>query len=522
MTTSSDVAVEVDEAPTVSNGTQRSQPVAPLWLDPDTLVGSVFSERYKLVRVIGQGGMGAVFLAEHIVIGKSIAVKVLSPEYSQNPGDVQRFLQEARAASLVRHDHIVDISDFGYTPQGQAYLVMEYLEGEDLAHTIIRSGRMPWFRTTNIIVQIASALAAAHAKGVIHRDMKPENCFLVRREDNEDFIKVLDFGIAKIIDERLVSRGTSLTAEGGIIGTPEYIAPELVRGLKPDARVDIYALGVIMYRLLTGTLPFTTDTGNYMAILSQHLMEPPQPPRQRAPEAQVPREIEAIVLRALAKEPGARYQTVEEMIAAIREAQLLLTGASSTGLMTNLPVIVPRTLRASSSRRRKRRALWLAIGLTGGVALGGLGVWLVTRGAPAPHDMPERTADVPAPVIERVVAPPPLPTPPPDPTRVAAAESTGAPAGGPDGGARPTVLSDADFKREIAEIQRAIRSRCSGLPGMKIGAKIYIEADGSVSRVVPQGALAGSSFGTCVVKQIRAARFRRALRASVRSATFTL
>ena len=527
MSTSTELPVDVDDAEaTRPGGTQLTPGAGQPWHDPEVLVGALLEGRYRLERVIGQGGMGAVYLAEHVVIGKQIAVKVLSPEYSQNPGDVQRFLQEARAASLIRHDHIVDISDFGYTPQGQAYLVMEYLAGEDLAHVCVREGKMPWFRVTNVILQIGSALAAAHAKGVIHRDMKPENCFMVRRDDGEDFVKVLDFGIAKIIDERVKQRAGSLTMEGGIIGTPEYIAPELVRGQKADARVDIYALGVIMYRMLTGSLPFTTDTGNYMAILSAHLLEQPQKPRQRAPEAQIPREIEAIVLRALAKEPGERYQTVDLMIAAIREVQMLLTGASSTGIVANLPVIKPRTLRASR-RRRQSRAMWLAMGLAG-AALGGLAVWLVT-GSRAPEPTPQ------APVPE-VLSEPPAKAPTPAPVREPAAATTEAPpadstgeappvdaSGGADEGeARPTVLSDADFRREVESIQRAVKAKCAGLPGMQLRARIYVEADGSVSRVSPEGPLAGSAFGICVVKQIRAARFKRAQRATVRAANFKL
>ena len=523
MSMSTELSVEVDAAdPSRPGGTQVTPGPALLWQDPEALVGSLLSERYKLLKLIGQGGMGAVFLAEHAIIGKTIAVKVLSPEYSRNPGDVQRFLQEARAASLIRHDHIVDISDFGYTPQGQAFLVMEYLEGEDLAHLLAREGRIPWFRVSNLILQIASALAAAHAKGVVHRDMKPENCFLVRREDGEDWVKVLDFGIAKIVDERLKHRGASLTAEGGIIGTPEYIAPELVKGLKADARVDIYALGVIMYRLLTGTLPFTTDTGNYMAILSQHLLQAPEPPRQRAPEAQIPREIERVVLRALAKEPGERYQTVEEMIAALREVQLLLTGASSTGIVTMLPVIKPRTLRAGR-RRRPGRGVRLAFGLAG-AALGGLAVWLLTAGEAPPADNPPAHAtmtEAPAPAV----APPRPATPtPPEPAAAASTgEATGDPASDDPGeAARPATLSDADFRRTVEAIQRDVKSKCSGLPGMQIRARIYVEADGTVDRVVPEGALAGSSFGNCVVKQIRAARFKRAQRASVRAASFKL
>jgi serine/threonine-protein kinase len=487
--------------------------------EAEGLVGTVLGERYRLIRLIGQGGMGAVYQAEHAIIGKTIAVKVLASSYSRNPGDVQRFLQEARAASLIRHDHVVDIADFGYTPRGQAYLVMEYLEGEDLAQTLQREGALPWLRVSDITTQIGSALAAAHAKGIIHRDMKPENCFRVRREGDADYIKVLDFGIAKIVDDRFKRDGQeSLTIEGGIIGTPEYVAPELCRGQKADARVDIYALGIIMYRMLTGVLPFRTDTDNYMAVLSQHLTDEPVPPRQQAPGAGIPARIEAIVLRALAKDPDRRYQKVEELIAALRAAQLELTGSSATAFLDAPNLQDPRTIRPPD-----RAALARVVGLAVVVVLaGGVIAWELLGGR-APREEP------PPPPVAVAPAPPPVaPSPPP----VVDAGSTG---GDPTGGLEPTtggdapapgraaeVLSAAEFRRTAAALQRSLKSKCPGLPGFEVGAKVYVEASGRVSRVVPEGRQAGSSFSACVAKLIRGARFKRARRSSVHTATFRL
>jgi serine/threonine protein kinase len=186
------------------------------WTEPEALLGSLLGDRYSLVRLIGQGGMGAVYQAHHVVIGKTIAVKVLGPDYSRNPGDVQRFLQEARAASLIRHDHVVDIADFGYTARGQAYLVMEYLEGEDLgAHRCSSVGRMGWFRVSNIVMQIGSALAAAHAKGIVHRDMKPENCFRVKRDGDADFIKSSTSASPRSVDNRPRQEGRPVADDRG-------------------------------------------------------------------------------------------------------------------------------------------------------------------------------------------------------------------------------------------------------------------------------------------------------------------
>ena len=528
--------VEIDVAPP-TGGTLLTPGGEHPWHEPESLIGSLLGERYQLLRLIGQGGMGAVYLATHVIIGKQIAVKVLSPDYSRNPGDVQRFLQEARAASLIRHDHVVDIADFGYTDQGQAYLVMEYLEGEDLAHTLQQVGRMGWFRVSNLIMQIGSALAAAHAKGIVHRDMKPENCFRVKRDDDDDFIKVLDFGIAKIVDSQMKKGGQSLTIEGGIIGTPEYIAPELCRGLKADARVDIYALGVIMYRMLTGVLPFRTDTDNYMAVLSQHLTDPPKPPREQAPEAAIPGKIEQIVLRALEKDPARRYQKVEEMIAALRDAQLTLTGASSTGLMTGVSALHP-----SPPAAREQPAMPLGILVTlVGVLVAGMGAiaWTLLSSSSSAGDEPVVAAKKP-----RTTPPPPRPAPPkppvvtppvPDPTPAAVATTSGDDDGaselgddpGLDSGSdtAPTVpetLSSADFRRVASQLRRSLKSRCPGLPGFEVGAKVYVEPSGRVARVVPEGRQAGSSFSACVVKLVRAARFKKARKDSVHTATFKI
>ncbi|MCA9663048.1 MAG: protein kinase [Myxococcales bacterium] len=314
---------------------EPTNPVIPPRPAPASLVGTVLAERYQVLRIIAEGGMGSVYLAEHITIGRRLAVKVLSTDLGNSPEVVQRFLQEARAASMIQHEHIVDIIDFGYTQQGQAFLAMEHLEGEDLATTLEREGRLPWARLRRMVLQICRALNAAHEKGVIHRDMKPDNCFRIKRGGNADFIKLLDFGIAKVVTESGTFRGkkpVAATEAGTLLGTPEYMAPELARDCVPDARVDIYSLGVMIYELLTGVVPFKGET--FMSTVAMHLTQDVVPPRQRAPSADIPPAIEAVIMRALAKDPIDRFQDIREMTEALVAADQRLR---STGLF--LPAI---------------------------------------------------------------------------------------------------------------------------------------------------------------------------------------
>ncbi|MDC0715867.1 serine/threonine protein kinase [Nannocystis bainbridge] len=297
------------------------------------LVGTVLADRYRLLKRIGEGGMGSVYQAEHITIGRKLAIKVLSPEYGDSPEIIARFLQEARTASMLHHEHIVDITDFGYTKQGLAFLTMEYLEGEDLATMLAREGRQPWTRVRRLLLQICRALDAAHEAGIVHRDMKPDNCFRIKRGGNPDFIKILDFGIAKVIVEGTASgradRQKMATEAGTLLGTPEYMAPEIARDQKPDARVDVYSVGVVMYELLTGSVPFKGQT--FMATVAMQMVDEPEAPRHRAPDAGIPETIEHIVMTALRKDPAERFQTIREFADAIIEADRALRYTQSVG-----------------------------------------------------------------------------------------------------------------------------------------------------------------------------------------------
>jgi len=285
-------------------------------LEPD-LSGRTL-ERYRLIRRLGIGGMGAVYEGEHTTLEKRVAVKVLRHDLTKQEVARKRFLREAKAATRVKHPNVVDISDFGEAEDGLVFFAMELLTGKDLSVFIHDEVRLPWSRTQKILLQVVSALDAAHAQGIVHRDMKPSNCFLVDVPglENADFIKVLDFGIAKVSGG--VGDQTGLTSTDEVFGTVAYMAPEMVMGTSDDPRSDIYAVGVMMYRMLTGRLPFTH--GNAFQILSQHINV--KPPRPREKEPSIPEEIEAIVLKALEKRVEDRFQTMKQLAEALRCGRL--------------------------------------------------------------------------------------------------------------------------------------------------------------------------------------------------------
>ncbi len=282
--------------------------------DDDPLIGRVLSERYRIVRKIGEGGMGCVYQAQHALIEKKIALKVLFMDLTRRADIVARFLQEAKSASRIGHENVIDISDFGQSPEGLVYIAMEYLDGQDLGKTLRSERTMEWARARPILMQITKALRAAHEHGIIHRDMKPENVYLVQREGRPDFVKVLDFGIAKVVtsDDADAPR---LTQTGMIFGTPEYMSPEQAQGHPPDHRVDVYAVGCIMYHMLTGSVPFMADS--FMGILTKHLLEPPVPLRQRRPDLNISADVEAVCMRALEKDREKRWADMDAFYRAL-------------------------------------------------------------------------------------------------------------------------------------------------------------------------------------------------------------
>jgi serine/threonine-protein kinase len=298
----------VDQGGNDSSGgsdTLLGEPRKTLRVDP--LIGQVLDGRYRVDAVLGEGGMGIVYKAMHTSLGKPLAIKVLRPEVSKNEEIVARFRQEAQSASQIGNQHIIDISDFGVLPDGSTYFVMEFLGGRSLTGAL-EAEPFTVERTLHVAQQLCRALGAAHEHGIVHRDMKPDNVQLVQRGADKDFVKVLDFGIAK------VGGSTSkLTQAGQVFGTPHYMSPEQCAGTAVDHRTDIYAVGIMLYELATGKVPFDAD--NLMGILTKHLYENPIPPHELPPPVNVPSALEAVIMQCLAKKPEQRYASMSDLLA---------------------------------------------------------------------------------------------------------------------------------------------------------------------------------------------------------------
>lgn len=336
---------------------------------PHGLVGETIDDRYRVEALLGEGGMGLVYRVTHTRLNKPLAIKILRRENTGDEDVLARFRREAESASAIGNQHIVDIHDFGTLNDGSTYFVMECLEGMDLIEAMDLTRRMPEERALYIATQICKALGAAHDAGIVHRDLKPENVFLTLREDTSDFVKVLDFGIAK------VAHGpTRLTQKGEVLGTPHYMSPEQCEGENVDHRTDIYALGVLLYEMLTGHVPHDADT--VMGILTKHLYEDPIPPRVRVP--QMAEALEAVILRCLDKVPERRYQTMRELEADLDRVR---SGERPRGpdTVTLTPTRPPR------APRKRASALKLA-------GLGILALVLVVVLALQATESPETTA----------------------------------------------------------------------------------------------------------------------------------
>ena len=293
------------------------------------MIGQLIGDRYKIIKKIGEGGMGEVYVAEHIHIEKRVALKLLRAEVLSNQEAVSRFRIEARSASSIGHDNIIQIDDFGTLPDGRVYMAMEFLQGAPL-NDMLAQGALPIPRALDIMIQVGKGLSAAHAKNITHRDMKPENIYVTQKE-GRDIPKILDFGIAKVSGG---DTAQNLTVAGTIFGTPFYMAPEQAMGGKMDHRVDIYAMGIILYEVFTGTVPFKAET--FMGILTQHITQPPVPPSQVAAQNGriCPPELEAIIFKAIQKDANQRYQTMAELTATLIEFYRFYVGA---GAVTQMP-----------------------------------------------------------------------------------------------------------------------------------------------------------------------------------------
>ncbi len=306
------MALPTDLAAGSSTRTEPTPPANTPGGSLDFYVGQILGDRYRINRLIGHGGMGWVFLGRHVVVGKPVAVKILDSARVTEHEGVNRLFREAQAAAAIGHPNIIDVHDVGVTPRGDPYLVMEYLEGEDLSSSILRQGTLSLAAACAIFDPIVSALSAAHSKGIVHRDLKPSNVYLVRRENAPPTVKLIDFGISKFVGATDYAK---LTVSGVALGTPAYMSPEQARGEENvDRRTDLYAVGVMLLQVLTGKRPF--EGSNYNELIFRIINEPPQIPESVFNS--LPEDSGAFIKRAISKDPADRYQSAPELLQKIR------------------------------------------------------------------------------------------------------------------------------------------------------------------------------------------------------------
>jgi serine/threonine-protein kinase len=399
---------------------------------PDPFIGVTVNGKFRVEALLGQGGMGRVYRARHLTLDRPVVLKMLHQAYSDDPQIVQRFQREARAASKLNHPNSIAVLDFGNAEDGTLFMAMEFLGGRDLARVISEDFPLGDARIARIGAQILSALAEAHVQGVIHRDLKPENVMVEPRRDEPDFVKVLDFGIAKIISPG--AGEPKLTQAGLVCGTPEYMSPEQAKGAELDPRSDLYSVGVILYQMATGDLPFSSDTP--VGYLTAHLSQVPVAPRQRRPDLQISPAIDGLITRALDKDPARRFQTAEEMrtalLAAVKGARDSRARVTSLETASAPARAAPSGTPAPATSRKSRVPLVVGAILVLAAAGGGIITVMARKevadrkGHPdtvAPADAqaqaPAPTAPAEPPVQQAsapVEPPPPVPAPAPAPT----------------------------------------------------------------------------------------------------------
>jgi serine/threonine-protein kinase len=416
------------------------------------MIGQVLGS-YRLTAQIGSGGMGVVYAAENAALGRRAAIKILRSEISADAEMVKRFFNEARAATLIKHPGMVQIYDFGTYPNGSAYLVMEYLEGESLWAVLRRERRLPVERIVAIGQQIASTLAAAHATGIVHRDLKPANLFLV---DDPGMplgkrVKVLDFGIAKLSgDAASIQSLSGVTGSGRILGTPTYMAPEQCRGAGGvDARADVYALGCILFQMAAGRPPFEGSGAGDM--ITAHLIQPP--PRTAESRRDLPTALTKLIDRCMAKQREQRPQNMQEIVTVLDslkgvtqttplrgpepEPISAVRGPQSVTMTSSdvIPRVVAEPTGARVRRALGRRWLWLVGAVLALVAAGLAGRWVASRGVGGPAPGPQTSPAVVA--VDAAMPPPVPPVPPPLPLPPDAAPPLPDAAPPPDAAAAP-------------------------------------------------------------------------------------
>lgn len=465
------------------------------------------TERYRLLKMLGAGGMGAVYLAENVTIGKLVAIKIL---IETDPELARRMMREARTASRIRHENVVDVLDFGISDDGLPFLVMEYIEGEDLAALIKREAPLSWPVAADIMRQVCGALQAAHANHIVHRDMKPANCLITRRSQSPRFVKVLDFGIAKSTSDDRAS--TALTQDGSIIGTPVYMSPEQAMAEPLDARSDIYSMGVMMFEMLSGSPPFTAT--NPMGVLTKHITQAPPRLSERVPN--VDPAIERVVMRCLEKERERRYPTAQALLDALVEVDA-----------RSQPAVGPPP---AARFRFPTFALLGASILSLALLVFGLVMWAQPEVAPtssieqlaqssSPPPVPEpsplpaattsplKPIDVPVPALAPVPAPP---TKEPEPEDRAAADGSRAKPVAPS-----KTLLDAltvNHLRTSLGGKKAALKQCQdagGYPGMRLQFEVSVDPRGVVKDAQIQKPYDATDLGRCVSGVLRSLKLPR-------------
>jgi serine/threonine-protein kinase len=360
------------------------------------LVGQVVADRYHIVKKLGEGGMGQVYLGEHVKMGRRSAIKVMNPSMVHDPDAVARFNREASNASRITHPNVCAIYDFGETPDGLIYLAMEFIEGEPLTDLLEREGALPVPRASGIFLQTAEALQAAHDLGIVHRDLKPDNIMLTRRKGGGDTVKVVDFGIAKAVggDEA----GQKVTKTGLVVGTPEFMSPEQLSGDTLDGRSDLYSLALVFYRMLSGKLPFEATTVQETMI--KRLTDEPTKLAEARPDLSFPTGLQPVLDTALARTPMERYHSVAKFAADVAA----VTGQPTTAAVPHtrsmgdtegktqlLDPTAGATLRLSA-RKAKRSLIPVVAGVV--VILAAGGAWMALNGGSKANPNPVDTTHV--------------------------------------------------------------------------------------------------------------------------------
>jgi serine/threonine-protein kinase len=311
------------------------------------LLGSIVAERYHILKKLGEGGMGTVYLAEHVKMGRKAALKVMNPGMNSDPDAIARFNREAANASRLNHPNVCGIYDFGETPDGLIYLAMEFIEGESLTSLIEKNGHLAAPRAASIIHQAADALAVAHDYGIVHRDLKPDNIMIAKARDGGDMVKVVDFGIAKASS----SDAQKVTKTGLVVGTPEYMSPEQLAGDKLDGRSDIYSLGLVAFNCLTGLLPFPSNSAQEAMIM--RLTDEPKTLAEMKPDIQWPAALQKVMDKVLMRDAELRYQKSSDfgrdIAKAVENMPAAVAAAEGTMVMGAAPAEVPKTRMSAKS-----------------------------------------------------------------------------------------------------------------------------------------------------------------------------